>query len=168
MKSKTFEDVIEIYENPIGYIKFRLGKDNKKLAPKWIPKVDLNFYLQSREMGWASYTILSGLIKNIERQLIINNVFEEYFWDKSFEKYLFKIIKNQINKNGEINISELFDHIKKFGVEVYGVELTKPSIKEDYFKFAQILDLNPSEDQIKKAIELRIMWAKHEGVLKES
>jgi hypothetical protein len=81
-----------------------------------------------------------------------------------FNRYLFEIVADELNKNGEIDVISILNKIPNFGPRVYGSSLDERSLRSKYYTFAQVLNFEPSPEQVSKAIDMVVRYARKRGV----
>jgi hypothetical protein len=126
-----------------------------------LPILNLDEELYERNnVVLAFLVVISSLIKNeAKRQEILSRVNPDYI-GITFYRYLFEIVAEELKRNDEINIYSMIDSIPKFGPKIYGTKSNRRSLKGHYFTLAQILDFEPTPDQVSKAIDMVINTAK--------
>jgi hypothetical protein len=120
--------------------------------------IDIDVELLENSVGVASLVILSALIKNKQRDHIIQNINSNFL--NSFDRYLYELILEQLISGDEVDYSKIKDRIPEYGPKYYGEPSDERSLRGYYFTWAQILDLDPTPAQIDRAFELLRKWAK--------
>jgi len=117
----------------------------------------------SMNMAIASIVIISELIMNSYdlRNTIRREIDSKYLKSKSIEWFLFNEIVEKLNRNEVVEKKELEAITSRYTQEIWG----KDSRKEHDYKINQILRLHPTRNQIIRAIELRLLWAKDNNLL---
>ena len=137
----------------------------KQLPNKAIlPILDLQDELYRRNnVAIATLVVLSALIKgkSIQQKTILNRLKPEYLGPKLIYSYLYTLIVEDIKNLGEVDISSILDKIPEFGPKIFGEPSSK--LKGDYFNFALILNIDPTVDQVAKAIDMVEISAKKNG-----
>jgi hypothetical protein len=145
--------------------------DGFSLPPSsMLPKLSLDTELFRHNMSIAEIIILSGLIHNnpAHRKNILDSTKKEYFPPKLFEGFLFEALAETILDNFDIEISTdfLFNQIHKyFSVQWNSSPESDGYVRDILFRYAQAVDINPSAEQIDKAIQLRRIWAHKKGIV---
>jgi hypothetical protein len=83
---------------------------------------DLDFVLRDNNIFMMRTMILSGLVHEASehRRFILADIDSGVFWEKSFQRYLFDLMRQQIHKNGEVSTEWLLNEIPKYTKVVYG------------------------------------------------
>ena len=92
--------------------------------------VDLDIELSRRNVSIASLVVISGLVNGNEelQKKVGNTIRPDHFREKSFEKYLFAIISNQLSDTGRVSIQEIERLIPDFRPSVNGELSDKRSL----------------------------------------
>jgi hypothetical protein len=141
----------------------KIGKDinSWKELDSYLPILDLDIELfRRRNVGIASLVILSALIRSnkYQRDRLLEFLTTQYFDPKSLPQYLFEKIVMHLQKSDFLSEDELEKWIPDYSVEVWGISSPKGrSLFADHFTLRQILNFEPNEEQVKRAIELRKM-----------
>jgi hypothetical protein len=124
-----------------------------------IPKLDLNIELFQRNNVWiASFVILAGLLKGArqQREQFLSILSPFHFDPKSLARYLYTKFALSLQGNETIPISILENWIPQYATEVWGESPPEERMLfSNHLKLRQILSLNPTEEQVYRAIELR-------------
>lgn len=135
---------------------------NKSLLP--ILSLDVELF-QRNNVSIAFLVIISGLIKNVkQRQDIIGQVKPIYI-NVPFNRYLYEIVIDELNEKGEIDITPILSRIPDFELKFYGTPSDERSLRSKYFTFAQVLNFEPTPEQVSKAISMVVAYARKRGVM---
>jgi hypothetical protein len=138
----------------------KIGRDFQRWSELDIrlPKLDLDIELFIRQNVWiASFVILSSLLKSKyqQRQNLLVALTPRHFDPKSLARFLFEKIVAYQGENDAIPISELEKWIPEYGIDVWGSPLSERMLFAYQLRLRQILNFDPSEKQVNRAIELR-------------
>lgn len=134
-------------------------------------KVDLDLELFVRNnSAIASLVVISGLIKGnqTQRESILQSVKPDYLSERSFESYLFRLISDELSDKGNISLDAIEKGIPQHSQIDYGEPPSKRLLQGYFFKWTQILNLEPTDDHISKAIEHLQKVARNNGPLDKS
>jgi hypothetical protein len=155
----------DLGEGTLQHLASLVSPDAANLIPTRLNNLDLDDNLFHKNMLAASSVIISALVKNIERDRIIQEIRYDHLRAKSFHSYLYEIILEQLRENGEISIAEVTARIPDHSLKYYGEAPNEEMLKAGYYNWALILNMNPTSAQVEKAIELRLIWAQKEGLI---
>ncbi len=151
-----------------------LGTNLAGFTPKTIdgetPKLDLNAELfVSNNVAIAELVIIAGLLKNDDdqRREILRFIEPEFMGEKSFEGYLFSLVRESLEDKAKVSLSKIGEKIPEYGPKVYGEALGRQSLEGYYFKWSQALSLEPTQAEVQKAIEIIRTVAEKKGWLSE-
>jgi len=117
---------------------------------------DLEKELLRSNVVMARLVIISGLVNGDKglKAKIITGIQINHFPEGSFERYLYGIALGQFKNNGEVSVQAVEKLIPDFGPLVNGEPLNKRSLLGCNYKWSQILQIKPTENQIERAIDL--------------
>ena len=122
----------------------------------WVIDLELELYKRNN-VAIANLVVLSALMKGEKKQqkMIMERLKPDYLLGpKSIYSYLFRIISEEINQDGKVDISSIIERIPEHGPQVYGEPLDQRSLQGDYRNFARILYINPTAEQVEKAVDM--------------
>ena len=145
----------------------KIGRDFQKwseLDPS-LPKVDIEINLFRRNnVSIAALVIVSGLLKGDQqlRQRLLSILTPDHFNPRSLPQYLYQKIAVYPHMGETIPVSELEKWIPEYHLEVWGESHPEERMfYADNWTLRQILNFDPTEEQINRAIELREMVIEH-------
>ncbi|MFZ2096793.1 MAG: hypothetical protein WAV05_09165 [Anaerolineales bacterium] len=147
----------------------RLGKDILKWSDldSRLPILDLNIELfRRRNVGIASLVIISAILKADKKHQedLFDILAPQYFDPKSLPQYLFEKIYNYLQENEQIPIAVLENWIPEYSFQVWGESPPEGRMLFGHnFTLRQIINFDPTEEQIIRAIELRKMVKEKKG-----
>jgi hypothetical protein len=147
----------------------RLGKDieNWSELDSRLPVLDLDIELfRRRNVGIASLVIISAILKSNKKRRngLLNTLTPGYFDPISLPRYLFEKIYHYFQENDVVPVEALENWIPKFSSEVWGESPPRGrTLFGNNFTLRQILNFDPTEEQITRAIELRKMVMDKKG-----
>ncbi len=132
------------------------------------PQIDLNTELfKRRNVSIASLVVIAGLLRanRLHREAILQSAKPEFFWEKSFDRFLYERIRAALREHNDISMSDLEACIQEYEPAVYGQPANEHSLQGHRSTLVQILKFQPTPAQIERAIELRRIWAKGKGLI---
>jgi hypothetical protein len=147
----------------------KLGRDIQSWSEldSWLPILDLDIELfRRRNVRLASLVILSALLKSEkhQREKLFEILTSVYFDPKSLPRYFYEKIVVYLQEHDTIPVAVLENWIPEYSFEVWG-----ESPPEERMLFGnnltlrQILNFDPTNEQISRAIELRKMVMEKKG-----
>jgi hypothetical protein len=147
----------------------KLGRDIQswsELDPS-LPLLDLDIELfRRRNVRIASLVILSALLKENrqQRKELLGILSPQYFDPKTLPMYLFTKIVIFLQGNETIPVSELEKWIPEYSYQVWGESPPEERmLYSNQYTLRQILNFEPNEAQVDRAIELRKMVMEKKG-----
>jgi hypothetical protein len=139
-----------------------MGKNIQKWSEldSLLPILDLDIELfRRRNVSIASLVILSGLLKadRQQREKYIAILSPRHFDPKSLSRYLYEKIIQYLRENETIPIEEMEKWIPEYSTQVWGEPAEGRVLFGDHYTLRQILNFEPTEAQVYRAIELRKM-----------
>lgn len=163
--NKLRSNTDDLDQHILQYLASQVGPEKVNLIPSYLHEIDLDSHLVHKNMAIASSVIISGLVNDVAKDRIIQAIRYEYLRAKSFHAYLYEIILNQFKIKGDISIAEITAKIPDHSLKYYMEAPNEGDLKADYYNWAQILKMKPTESQIERAIELRLLWAQKKGLI---
>jgi len=120
-------------------------------------QVDVNTELFAKNnIAMAKLVVIAGLLMNDvgQRSEILRLVEAEMMGEKSFEGYLFSRIRESLKDNARVSLSEIAEKIPGYVSEVDGEATRSKSLEEYYYKWSQILSMEPTHAEVQKALEI--------------
>ncbi len=147
----------------------KLGRDIQSWSEldSWLPILDLDIELfRRRNVRLASLVILSALLKSEkhQREKLLGILTSKYFDPKSLSRYFYEKIAVYIKEHDSVPVSVLENWVPEYSFEVWG-----ESPPEERMLFGnnltlrQILNFDPTYEQIYRAVELRKMIMEKKG-----
>ena len=145
----------------------KIGRDFQKWheldrllsIPESLPDLDIELF--RRQNVWvASSVVISGLLKANpqQRKNFLMNLTPQHFNPQSLCQYLFERIVSFLEDNETIPISELEKWIPEYHLEVWNESPPHERMLFAHnFNLRRIINFNPTEEQVNRAIELRKM-----------
>jgi len=149
---------IEPHQFPLEFMASILDEDEIHILPEKLLEIDLEDKLFSKIMPMASSVIISALVRNKARDLIINTIKPDHLGKLSLHRFLYKAILDQINLEGKVSITKITKRIQDHIKEYFNEEPSIGSLRAEYYNWAQMLKMDPTISQIKQAIDLRLIW----------
>ncbi len=120
------------------------------------PLPDLDVELSRNNGGFAQIAVLSGLLRGSreQKEAILAKVKPAGFWEKSLDRYLFDLMAFEFNRVGRIDIEIIQSKIPDRANAYFGEPPSDRTLFGDYYNWALVLELQPTWDQVVKAIEL--------------
>lgn len=135
------------------------------------PNFDLDEELfRRRNVALASLVILSALLHGDkdQQQNVLHTVKPEYLGERSFDHFLFERISDHVVTGVSFSASDVEASIQEYGPVIWSEPSSEQSLQGHRLTWAQLLSLRPTPRQVERAIELRQMWARNQGLLKEA
>jgi hypothetical protein len=125
-----------------------------------LPILDLDIELfRRRNVVIASLVILSALLKadKPQREKYLAILSPQHFDPMSLPRYIFERIIQYLQENETIPAEEMEKWIPEFSMQVWGEPPQGRMLFGDHYTLRQILNFEPTEAQVYRAIELRKM-----------
>ena len=150
----------------------RKSRSNKvnhswRLPPKrLLPQLDIDVELNRHNVSISHLIILAGLIKgnSLLQKQIADSINPVCFAPKSFEQYLFARILENLHVQ-EISTKLIITLIMRYDKEIWDSYPTRHNVNSKLFKYAQILNFSPTDEQVFRSIELSKYVATKEGYI---
>lgn len=116
-------------------------------------ELDLDVELHIRNnMSIASMCVLAALTGADDemRSLVLRRIRSDHFREKTIEAYLFDRLSRRLEAQDQISRDEIFEDLAAYGPSVWDERTDRGTV----YKVNQILSLDPSIDQLTRAIEL--------------
>ena len=141
-----------------------------RLPPKRrLPTVDVEAELGRNNVLIAEQFILSGLINGSleERRQILALTSVRYFEEKLLQQFLYASISEYLSSNLAAKITPrwLLPKIKNFHLEVWNARPKAREVRAALLTCGMIFNLSLSFEQVRRAIALREMVARDEGLI---
>lgn len=141
----------------------KLGRDIQSWSELDVrlPILDLDIELfRRRNVRIASLVILSALLRENRRQRekLMGMLSPQHFDPKSLPRYLFEKLVIRLRDNEAVPESEMESWIPEYAYQVWGESPPEGRMLfGNHFTLRQILNFNPNEAQVQRAVELRRM-----------
>jgi hypothetical protein len=144
-----------------------VGKNIQKWSEldPFLPILDLNIELaRRRNVTVASLVILSALLKaeRQQREKYLAILSPRHFDPMSLPRYLFEKLTLYLRENETIPVEEMEKWIPEFFTLVWGEPPEGRMVFGNHYTLRQILNFEPTEAQVHRAIELRKMVMEQE------
>ncbi len=130
------------------------GSLDKLWGPPYMPDLDSELFSQNGRI--AQFVVLSALLDAgpQDKEYIFSTINAAGFWPRSFERYLFDVIRQEYLNAGEIDVRSVQSKIPEYVPLVYGYRPNPRTLFGTYYNWAMILRIRPSWTQVRKAVEL--------------